>query len=267
MKTESSKSIQILSFVGSLRGDASDTRRISHALAKRFALLASAEGFETRYECITGDRLPVAFCRGCGHCFREGFCPLDEKDGMRVLKQKMLDADVLFFGTPVYVGDLSGYTKSVLDRLGYWMHRLELAGKAGVAMVSTDRGYGPPTAEKLRRLLCFTGLSVPDTVVFRNCGSPSLSRPDEANPILDRAAGKLLAAWKNPGAYITPEQERHWAQRALLARRYRPAWELLEREPPDEIRVCIQRWIDACASLADYVNARKEKRSETGSHP
>jgi len=95
----------------------------------------------------------ISDCRHCNWCLtkqREGR-PCAQEDDMQGLYPKILDADALLLATPVYIGRLSGYMASMLDRLRAFTHgnlyRGRLADKIGGAMaVSWFRNAGPETA-------------------------------------------------------------------------------------------------------------------------
>ena len=149
--------IKIFSFAASCAGKGSHTAAFSDVLAQSFTELAEAEGETVAYECMTGADVRVDYCRSCISCFIKGFCPLDRSDDMELLKRKMLEADILFFGTPVYLWQMSGIAKSVIDRISYWAHRMELFGKPCLVYSTTDSSHGPEVSKELSTLLRFTG--------------------------------------------------------------------------------------------------------------
>jgi multimeric flavodoxin WrbA len=53
-------------------------------------------------------------CDGCRTCAETGQCHI--KDDMHELFEKMLEADGIIFGTPVYFYTMSGQAKTVIDR-------------------------------------------------------------------------------------------------------------------------------------------------------
>jgi multimeric flavodoxin WrbA len=53
-------------------------------------------------------------CDGCGGCFKTGECPI--KDDMQELYGKMLEADGIIFGSPVYFYNITAQGKAVIDR-------------------------------------------------------------------------------------------------------------------------------------------------------
>ena len=86
----------------------------SEILAKQFAEGAKAAGHIVEFVCVR--ELGLKFCTGCMVCQKtHGDCVL--KDGMALLYEKVQNADVLVFSTPVYYYSVSGQLKTFLDRL------------------------------------------------------------------------------------------------------------------------------------------------------
>lgn len=78
------------------------------------AVLESAEenGAETElYRTVEKEIKP---CDACGHCFKTGECPIE--DDMQDLYKKMITADGILFGTPVYFYGMTAQGKCVIDR-------------------------------------------------------------------------------------------------------------------------------------------------------
>lgn len=58
--------------------------------------------------------LNIHYCRGCGVCNDTKKCV--QKDDMSGVLDKMVDADVLVFGTPVYFYTMDAQLKTLIDR-------------------------------------------------------------------------------------------------------------------------------------------------------
>lgn len=56
----------------------------------------------------------INYCLGCGKCYQTGKCV--QKDDMAEILDKMLEADVLVFGTPVYFYTMNAQLKTLIDR-------------------------------------------------------------------------------------------------------------------------------------------------------
>lgn len=73
---------------------------------------ARAHGAETEI-CRTSEK-DIRPCDACGACFTTGMCPIE--DDMQELYVRMLRADGILFGTPVYFYNMTAQGKCVIDR-------------------------------------------------------------------------------------------------------------------------------------------------------
>jgi multimeric flavodoxin WrbA len=93
------------------------------------------EGLET--ELITLAGLDIRGCNACGYCFeRPGECSI--KDDFQPIHKKMLAADIILVGSPVYYGSATALVKGLLERAGY-TSRGKYAGKIGGPLVVARR--------------------------------------------------------------------------------------------------------------------------------
>ncbi|MCR4871135.1 MAG: DUF4135 domain-containing protein [Atopobiaceae bacterium] len=259
-KDGGSSEIKVFSFVGSCAGAASHTKELSDRLAAAFAEEAARHGETVSYECVTGDQLRISFCRSCASCFKGKDCPLDSSDDMGDLKRRLLGADVILFGSPVYLAEMSGVTKCVLDRISFWSHQLELAGKVGMTFVTASNNHGPEAERHLRELLGFFGISLPEGVCLQSSKPPRLGRPEEAEPVIREAAERLWSAWEDPTQCLTETQELYWKSLDAYVTGQKSARCTLGLELKPDVRILDKRRIDACSSLADYVLQRRADR-------
>lgn len=84
----------------------------SFTLAKEFERGALEAGHDVEFVSLIGKT--VKFCIGCYGCFKTGKCFHDDDASMIV--EKMRDADVLVFATPVYCNQICGQMKTLMDR-------------------------------------------------------------------------------------------------------------------------------------------------------
>lgn len=73
---------------------------------------AKAEGAEVELYSITGKNIQP--CDGCWGCTKTGKCHI--KDDIAVLQEKMIAADGIIFGTPVYFWGMTAQAKVIIDR-------------------------------------------------------------------------------------------------------------------------------------------------------
>jgi len=117
-------------------------------------------------ECEVVDigRLHIAPCRACSSCRRTGECI--QKDDMQSLYPRLLESDVLVFGTPVYFWGASAQMKAFVDR---WYAIAEgdasekLRGKKAI-VVTAYADDDPNTPEHVvgmfRRALDYLGIEL-----------------------------------------------------------------------------------------------------------
>lgn len=84
----------------------------SEILAKEFARGAKDKGNEVEFVSLQGKN--IGFCRGCLSCQKKGKCVI--KDDANDITEKMLNAEVIAFATPIYYYEMSGQLKTMLDR-------------------------------------------------------------------------------------------------------------------------------------------------------
>lgn len=84
----------------------------SDILAESFANGAKDSGNEVEKISLVGKT--IGFCTGCMGCAKTAKCVI--KDDAYEIEQKMEQADVLVFATPIYYYEMSGQLKTMLDR-------------------------------------------------------------------------------------------------------------------------------------------------------
>jgi multimeric flavodoxin WrbA len=92
------------------------------------------EGLETELVRLAG--LDIRGCDACGYCFEHQACVIE--DDFVPIYEKMLGADVIVVGAPVYFSSAASLTKAFLERAGY-VKRGVFAGKVGGPLVVARR--------------------------------------------------------------------------------------------------------------------------------
>jgi multimeric flavodoxin WrbA len=107
------------------------------------SLLETAAGDGVETEILLLRKMNIRMCRGClaceaGGAERKGICAI--KDDMTAIYPRLLAADVIVLGTPVYFEMLSGLLKNFLDRTcPIWPG---LAGKKLAGLAVAEEGIG-----------------------------------------------------------------------------------------------------------------------------
>ncbi len=143
-----------------------------HGKAGNTAVMIDAllEGFRSKGDSTTTVELAglrIGQCRGCHACWftTPGTCAQD--DDMRGVVEVMRDAEVFIFGSPIYLGNVSGTLKTFFDRL-----------TAAGGDPHTDDHRAPPA----RR-----------SIMVANCGFPDRSQFDVVSLWITRVAAMLRA--------------------------------------------------------------------------
>ncbi len=84
----------------------------SDVLADAFADGARSAGHNVEKICLYDKT--INFCKGCLACQKTKRCVIH--DDADIIEQKMLNADVIVFTTPIYYYEMSGQMKTMLDR-------------------------------------------------------------------------------------------------------------------------------------------------------
>jgi len=113
-----------------------------------------------KHEIVQLSDITIEMCLGCRKCFEVGHCPLDDLDDMKIIKEKMLQSDIILFASPVYAHNLSGIMKNFLDRITYWIHLMRLHNKLGIVVVSTSQSGGQTVTNYLKMFLTWLGVNV-----------------------------------------------------------------------------------------------------------
>ena len=99
--------MKILAISGSPRKDGNTVTLLNEALAG-----AKQEGADVELFSVAGKNIQP--CIGCGGHQETGKCHI--KDDMQPLYDKMVEADGIIFGTPIYFYDMTAQMKAVMDR-------------------------------------------------------------------------------------------------------------------------------------------------------
>lgn len=100
--------------------------------------LAAAKENGTEIELLRVSEMNIVPCDGCMTCKQSGKCRI--KDDMQKVYEKLLEADGIILGSPVYFWAVSGQAKILMDRTYALMYpESKLNNKVGGAIVVTGR--------------------------------------------------------------------------------------------------------------------------------
>jgi multimeric flavodoxin WrbA len=94
---------------------------------------AQSEGAETELYQVAGKNIQP--CQGCWSCQKTGACKI--QDDMQDLSNKILEADGIIFGSPIYFYGMTAQAKAIIDRtIAFSKPERSLANKVGSVIVT-----------------------------------------------------------------------------------------------------------------------------------
>jgi len=142
--------MKVVAIHGSPRTIRSTTRKLA-----TFVLEGAAEnGAET--EIIDLADLTVIPCTACEACTINGICV--HGDDVPSIIQRMIEADGIVFGSPVYIDNVTGQMKIFFDRLADAIHYQVLAGKYGCSVATTYESGGDENITYQNHVLNYLGV-------------------------------------------------------------------------------------------------------------
>ena len=129
-----------LLFITSSARTGGNTARVMDLFEQAILSSARDQTFDVSIERVSLARLTLKPCLGCRTCFDRGetFCP--QKDDLLSLYERLRQADGYLIASPVYVEDVNGILKTMIDRMAFLCHRPSLYGKS--ALLFTTSGIG-----------------------------------------------------------------------------------------------------------------------------
>jgi len=158
MKKEKKENpLKVIAINGSARKDGNTAILINFALQE-----LEREGIKTEMVQLAGER--IRGCTACMKCFehRDQRCVIDD-DCVNDCIQKMVEADGIILGSPVYFSDVTSEMKALIDRVGFVsMANGELfRRKVGAAAIAVRRTGAIHTADTLLHFLLGRDMILP----------------------------------------------------------------------------------------------------------
>ncbi|NLO97061.1 MAG: flavodoxin family protein [Peptococcaceae bacterium] len=201
--------MKVVAFNGSPRKEGNTYQAI-----KMVAEELEKEGIEVEIVHV-GDKV-VRGCRACNFCVKNKSekCVTDD-DQVNEWIQKMIAADGIILGSPVYFSGISGTMKSFLDRAFYIAGNGLLKSKVGVAVVAVRRSGGVAALDQLNHYLHYAQMVVPSSNYWNVIHGrvPGETDKDEEGKQIMRILGRNMA-WllklieNGKGTVAGPEQEK-----------------------------------------------------------
>ncbi len=109
----------------------------------------------------------ISACLGCRACFDRGEekCPL--RDDLTDVRTKLMAADGIILGSPVYVEDINGIMKNWIDRMAFYCHRPAFMGKSALVLTTSGGGATNHALRTMKNALSAWGFRIAAQKNFR----------------------------------------------------------------------------------------------------
>ena len=179
--------MKVVAFNGSPRAGGVVARGIG-VMAERLA----AEGIETEAVHVGGAQ--IRGCMACMECWKRGNGCAIRGDLVNEAREKMMAADGVILGSPVYYGGVAGGFKCFLDRL--FFSGTNMGYKVGATVVSLRRSGGIAVFHQLNNYFNLSQMLIAPGIywdVIHGNTAEETDRDLEGAQILERQAGNM--AW------------------------------------------------------------------------
>jgi multimeric flavodoxin WrbA len=181
---------RLLALSGSPHRALSNTFQLIRWIVER----VDEEGWESEIIHIPDQH--IEYCSGCGQCLIQGTC--SQNDDTQELQDKLLNADVIVLGSPVYFMQVTAQMKTFIDRTLQFGHRPCLQGKVGASVtVYAGVGSAHSVADYMNGVLRAWGASTVGKLVAYAARPTQVKSGEKAKAVelaeslIDAADGKL----------------------------------------------------------------------------
>ncbi len=117
-------------------------------------------------EVIQIGAMDIRGCIGCGYCFKNGKCSIDDIINNELAK-KFQECDGLVVGSPVYYAAPNGTLVSLLDRL-FYSTSFDKTMKVGASVVVARRGGSITAYDQLNKYFAIAGMPIASGQYWNN---------------------------------------------------------------------------------------------------
>jgi multimeric flavodoxin WrbA len=149
--------VKVVAFNGSARKDGNTA-----ILIRRVLQVLEAKGIETELIQLAGEQ--IRGCNACRTCYstKNKRCIIED-DNVNAYIQKMIEADGIILGSPVYFAMVTPELKALMDRAFYVARANSdmFKRKVGAAVVAVRRAGGIPTFDAINHFFLISQMIVP----------------------------------------------------------------------------------------------------------
>jgi multimeric flavodoxin WrbA len=154
--------MKVVAFNGSARKDGNTAILINHVFEE-----LKKEGIGTELVQLAGKK--ISGCNGCRKCFetRDKQCAI-ENDIINECIGKMVEADGIILGSPIYFADITPEIKALVDRAGYISKANDdmLRRKVGAAVIAVRRAGAIHGFDTLNHFFFISQMIVPGSMYW-----------------------------------------------------------------------------------------------------
>lgn len=237
--------MRIFGYVGSMRGKSSSTYEYVMKIVDSFK---EKVGDSLEYKVVCANEIQVQQCKGCMLCYHTG-CPI--QDGVAEIKREMEQADVIIWASPVYVHQVSGAMKNLIDRLNILCYTLQLIGKVGISVSVSNTNGNRFVDSYMNKVLDIWGANVVANVSIQKYPVDT----EKEVRLVEHAVEKALDCLKDDNLrYVLSENQK------LIFSNY----SILFREGEES---CIKNYWDKnnyfdCTTMEEFIEMKKRSQKE-----
>lgn len=180
---------KLVAFVGSPRKNGNTATLVDE-------VIRGAQDAGTRTTVFNLYDVNINPCQGCLVCRKTGHCTL--QDDFQNIFEHIIEADVVVFGSPVYIWQITAQMKLLWDRLcGLFDENFKLRYATKSTIMVYSQGNPNPEAFKVpfqsnEAVLKMLGLNVVDTILLTGGNDPSTAENNKDLLLKAYEAGKAV---------------------------------------------------------------------------
>lgn len=183
--------MRILSLIGSGR-KRGNTTGIVGLVHEKFDQLANERGEELEWRTLFLGEVGIAPCRGCRSCFNHGEDHCPNQDRLIEIRDAILASDAVVLSSPVYVNDVGGMVKTLIDRLAFVCHRPQFMNTPFLLIVTTGETSTRHAVRTMQSAAVSWGAPIVGSAGFVTGAFSDRKRLEEHRARTDRLASRAF---------------------------------------------------------------------------
>lgn len=239
-------------FIGSRQAEKSNSKQVIDLIINQ---LNKYSDEKIVYNIYYPNSININNCLGCNTCFEKGFCLLDKKDNFNLVKDKILESDLIIFVSPVYAHNITGDMKVFIDRISSWFHIFKLAGKKSVVISVSSTNGNEYVNGYLRKVLEIAGTEVISNISVTIDGPCMLKDEEFLQEVLPKICKRIIKSLNSDKFNTSREQEKYFVSMRDI---YKNTIEEYKDKSFEYLYWKDKKMLES-ESLKDYVDFHKSK--------